>query len=446
MKIEVLLVDKDCNKKNCLNKYNNTIMNYNGLPVYDFVIDGANLGMTAISLVTKPAIESSFIAFNEAKPKKYVLSAAYKKQISGLALIPDKLIYRTEEGTDGYYGMFSVDTIEAIRNKFHKQKNTDNVNLQHNEEDSIEAYLVESYILDTQERVDECLAKGIEEAVLGAWFVSYKIDDADAFQLALDGDLTGFSIEIFLDKELKLNKNNKNNSIMSKFNMFIKSIKSLLNDLETETVQLTDAMLADGTKTVRYNAVGEPVNYVLVDEAGVETLELVPEGSYLLESGETLNVDANSNLLEVLPVETPVEPAEALEEVPVVPVPDVAVVEVEVNQPAAIVPDSDLNKTLQQLFDLSKDGDYYLSIYVQDGVVEYGSISTWQKMKLSEEKLSEVETLKAEIEALKVKLQAPIAEPVVPKAEPVKKFTKAEMAKMTNLEIQLNKLGLQNYK
>ena len=425
-------------------------MEYNGLPVYDFVIDGDKLGMTAISLVTKPAIESEFIAFETSKQKpKYVkLGSEYKNTVAGLALIPDKLIYRTEEGTDGYYGMFSCDTIEKIRNKFHKEKNTSEVNLQHDDNNFIDAYLIESYILDTDLRVEEVKAKGIEEACLGAWFVAYKIEDDQAFQDALDGNFTGFSVEVLLNKELKLNNNNKNNKFMNKFNGFLNKFKSLLSELENETVldevKLTDAALADGSKNLRYTDVGSPVNYVLVDDAGVETLELVPEGSYILETGETLVVGADSNLVEVQAADAVVEPVQAelaisgdttTTDMPS----DTPVVESDVT--AAPAADSDLNKTLAQIFDLTKDGEYYLSISVYEGEVKYGSISSWQTMKLSEEKLSEIAELKSKVTELEAQIVKPIAEPVTIKAEKVEKFNPKGK---TNLEIQLHKLGLDN--
>ena len=408
------------------------------LPIYEFLVDGEELGMSAISLVDKPAIESDFIAFEDSKPKpKYIkLSGEYKNMVAGLALTPDKLIYRNNED-GGYYGYFSSETIEKIRNKFHKEKNTSEVNLQHDDNNFIDAYLVESYLLDSQARVDEVKARGIEEACLGAWFVTYKIEDDQAFQKVLDGELNGFSIEIMLDKELKLNNNKNKNKFMSKFNSFVNKFKTLLAELESVDLVLIDAVLADGSATVRYGVVGEVVNYVSTDDQGVETLTPVPEGSYILESGETLVVDADSKLTEIKAADAVTDPVALVDEPVVVPVEGQPVVEVETV--AAPAPDSDLNKTLAQIFDLSKDGEYYLSISVYEGEVKYGSISSWQSMKLSEEKLSEIEVLKAQVLELEAKLELPITTPVEVKAEKVEKF---DPRGKTNLEIQKHKLGL----
>ena len=58
------------------------------------------MGMKAISIVDKPAIESEYIAFNKAEKKQMYFKVDDKKYIvAGLALIPDKLIYRVDEAT-----------------------------------------------------------------------------------------------------------------------------------------------------------------------------------------------------------------------------------------------------------------------------------------------------------------------------------------------------------
>ena len=159
------------------------------LPIYEFLIDDdAESGVKTISLVSAPAMKSDFLVFDEQKSKtKYVFvkkdDKEYKGIVAGLALIPNKLIYRIDEETgEEYNGYFSEETIEKIRNKYHKEvMNLKSVNLEHVETDVVEAYLVESYLLDSQVRVEEALGKGIPEAVLGSWFVAFKIEDKEVF-------------------------------------------------------------------------------------------------------------------------------------------------------------------------------------------------------------------------------------------------------------------------
>lgn len=412
------------------------------LPKYEFLIDNTE-GMTAISLVDSPAMESSFIAFNNVVEKpKYIVFEKYKQIVAGLALIPDKLIFRVDEKTGlEYYGYFSSDTIEKIRNKFHQQKLTDNVNLQHNEDYKIDSYLVESYILDTPERVLEVKNRGIGEAVLGAWFVSYKVEDPEVFQLALDGTFTGFSVEVMLNKELRLNKTNINMKMKS----FIDKFKSLL--FEFEDVKLVDAVLADGSKNVRYDAVGTPVNWVTVDEQGVEGLELAPMGEYILESGEILVVDEAGNLVEVKPAEapiepedpnaTPVDPAALVEDEPTeeVPLVDPIVPEMEPEMPEGDVepaPVPRIDKTISDVVGVLP-GEYWIKVVVNaEGMIEEAEVS------------SEVSLLNAQVETLQAQLKLPIAEPQKTNltCAPKKRLTKEEMAKLSNLELTRYKLGM----
>lgn len=157
-------------------------------------------GVKTISLVDEPALESDFVAFSKNKPQYVELKIeGYKQIVAGLALIPDKDIIRMSGG-EKYLAYFTKESIEKIRNKFHKEQMTSNVNVDHSQDDYINAYLIESFIVDSPERLADVTAKGIKDAVLGSWFVAYKIEDEKVFNEVLDGKLKGFSVEIFVNK------------------------------------------------------------------------------------------------------------------------------------------------------------------------------------------------------------------------------------------------------
>ena len=139
---------------NHYNKYNVKIMaTKDGIPVYEFTIDegGSQTGVKAISLVDEPAIESDFVYFSKEDSAQYIelQVEGYKNTVLGLALIPDKLILRKDSNGNPYYGYFSKDTIEEIRNKFHKQLFNNEVNTDHDADNFIDAYMVESYLIDS---------------------------------------------------------------------------------------------------------------------------------------------------------------------------------------------------------------------------------------------------------------------------------------------------------
>lgn len=161
-------------------------------------------GVKAISLVDAPAIESDFVAFSKEKPQYVELKIeGYKQVVAGLALIPEKDIMRVTPEGEKYLAYFTLDSIEKIRNKFHKELLTSMVNVDHSQQDYIDAYLIESFIIDSPERLADVTAKGIKNPIMGSWFVAYKIEDAQTFQRVLDGELKGFSVEIFVHRMFK---------------------------------------------------------------------------------------------------------------------------------------------------------------------------------------------------------------------------------------------------
>ncbi len=429
--------------------------------IYEFLIDPEDqeFGMKAISLVDRPAIESEYIAFNkQEKPVIFKFRDDKKYIVSGLALIPNKLIYRVDEFTgEEYMGFFSEDTIEQIMNKFMLESTngtTKNVNFQHNPDNQVQAHLIESFILRTPEMVEAVKLMGIEEAVLGAWFVSYKFDDKEAYETAINGNFTGFSIEVILQKELRLNKNNNknNNILMAKVNKLIEKFKTILNEYEN-ALTFEDVNIADGSGILRIGEIGTPVLKVIPAEDGTETTEPVVAGEYIIEDGRTIVVDDMGNLLEIREADAPIEPAMPDAEVPLAEVPVEVPVENKLEEVPAIVPEVPAEtpmvdvsaKTLGEIVDVSKDGEYEIKVLVAGGQITEATVEAAQNLigEFNAQK-SEIETLKAEVETLKAQLSKPVARPVFEISTPrVETKTKEDLKKMSNLDLVKHRLGLQ---
>jgi hypothetical protein len=427
--------------------------------IFEFIINEEDneLGMKAISLVDRPAMESEFIAFNKQEKHTFIKFQDDKKYIvAGLALIPNKLIYRVDESTgEEYMGYFSEATIESIMNKFMREATegtTQNVNLQHNEADKLQAHLVESFILRTPEMVQAVKAMGIEDAVEGSWYVAYKFDDKQAYDSAVNSGLaTGFSIEIALQRELKLSKNNikNNDKIMTKIKSFIDKFKTMLNEMENNLEDVKVPEVED--KVLRIGEIGQPVLWIGVDEAGAEVTEPALEGSYILEDGRTIVVDAMGNLLEIKeagtevapipeeemtkeekPVEVPLAEAPAEEEVPAVSGD---------TKPAEEEPMVDVTlKTLGELVDVQKAGDYIIKCTVLDGKIVSATVEAEQVLV----KEAEFTALKAENEEMKDRLAKLKVKPAFVAFDTYQdKSANVEDKKtLNNLEYHLKKLGL----
>lgn len=121
------------------------------------------------------------------------------QMVVGPLLIPDKLIFRMDENGDPYFVYFSKETVIQIANKMMKSKLLDKVNLEHDPEDTVEGYMVESWVI-TDKQNDKSNAYGFSLPD-GTWMGMYKIESSEDWKKVKEGDVTGFSIEgFFADK------------------------------------------------------------------------------------------------------------------------------------------------------------------------------------------------------------------------------------------------------
>lgn len=166
---------------------------YKGLPLYSLTIDedGINDGITIMSIVDKPAVESDFMKFSSQKIK---LSLNDEKRIvTGCALRADYPIYR-KNGDDEFYVTFGPDAIEKIVQRFMKSGLNEAVNIMHDDSMKVDdVFLFESFILNDNHRVTH---SEFEDISNGSWMVSYKVDNDRVWDLVKEGRLRGFSVEI----------------------------------------------------------------------------------------------------------------------------------------------------------------------------------------------------------------------------------------------------------
>lgn len=169
----------------------------------------------AISLVTDPAIEETFVALNADKPKTFANEE--KHILYGAALRPNFPIYRNDEDGE-YYLVFGKDAIEKMATNFMRSYRQHNVTLQH-EEEATEMFVAESWI-KADKQYDKSVALGLDQNLpVGTWFVGMKVNNIETWQRVKDGELRGFSVEamIGLDDFSKQIKE-KNDSMKEDFN------------------------------------------------------------------------------------------------------------------------------------------------------------------------------------------------------------------------------------
>lgn len=187
------------------------------LPYYDLLIDDnpeSELEVNYVALVDLPAIEKNFLAFKDNKPLQFAIQED-RHIISGPAMLADFPIYRRDDDMGEYFVKFSAETIYTIVQKFFSKKFNANFNLFHDAKVQPDGICVfESFITDPARGIYPM--KGFEDAPVGSWFISAKVDNEELWKGIKEGTVRGFSVEgMFKYKKQQLSKEQEQfNAIM----------------------------------------------------------------------------------------------------------------------------------------------------------------------------------------------------------------------------------------
>lgn len=168
-------------------------MQYNNLPVFNIVLDSEEDGLQLVSLVDYPAVCESFLKFKEEHKTLTFTTDNEQHIISGVSLLADTPIYRYDGG-EGYYVVFTKETIKELVEKYNKENKTNLTSLQHNGQIISDCIMVESYFIDKERGI---CPKEFEHCPDGSWITSYKVTSDELWdEIKNSGELNGFSVEI----------------------------------------------------------------------------------------------------------------------------------------------------------------------------------------------------------------------------------------------------------
>ena len=167
---------------------------FNGKPLLRLIINGEEDGVNIISLVEFPAVERNFIQLS--REVKLSLNEE-KKELLGVALIPDFPIYRADENGE-YYITFSAESIRKIAIDFYRKLNVNNADVEHthNLENGITYF--QSMIVDKDNGI---CPKAFKDLPDGTWIVGCKIDNDEVLNAVKSGEVKGFSIDGYFHAE-----------------------------------------------------------------------------------------------------------------------------------------------------------------------------------------------------------------------------------------------------
>lgn len=197
-------------------------------------LDDVEDGVFAISIVSEPAIQSDFLALSDSKILLKVEDEE-KKILTGAILIPNLPILRLDAENNPYHIFFSKDTVNEISQRYLKNKNQDQVTVEH-KVDTDDVTLIESWI-KTDDTHDKSVALGLDVPT-GTWLGTMKVDNAELWDTFIKaGHLKGFSIEARMKAEevSEIDNNLKQKKMEDKFLSHIKSFFS--KEVETPEVE-----------------------------------------------------------------------------------------------------------------------------------------------------------------------------------------------------------------
>jgi len=172
--------------------------------------EAQELTIDAISLVSSPAIEETFVFFGKGKNNLTLAKIdEEKRMLVSPALIPLKNIYRYDANTDtDYYVYFSKETVAQAAALYLKHNNHHKATYEH--EDRVSGVLtIESWIKEGDK--DKSSYYGFDLPI-GTWFVKMKIENEDLWQEIKKGSVRGLSIEgYFVDKMQSMAKQEPTN-------------------------------------------------------------------------------------------------------------------------------------------------------------------------------------------------------------------------------------------
>jgi hypothetical protein len=166
---------------------------------YNLVLDEETQGVTAVSFVSHPAVETEWLLFNK-QTINFQIANEEKREALGVIMVADTPIFRRNEIKGEHFVTFSKDLIRNMSKLYFKGKRTDNVTLDHLY--STEGvYLIESWI--TNKELGLSSPFNVSE---GSWIGRFSIENEEVWQQAKSGDFTGFSIEVQLKYGEEINE------------------------------------------------------------------------------------------------------------------------------------------------------------------------------------------------------------------------------------------------
>jgi len=268
--------------------------------------ENAGAGVTAISLVDRPAILVDWVAFSDNQNQKNIqfkFADEDKRIILGPVMIPEMNIARVDKDGNEFEVFYSAETVNELSQHFLKTGKQTSATLEH--EHTLNGItVVESWLIEDPAK-DKSAAYGFN-LPKGTWMVSMHVEDDDIWQGIKDDKLKGFSIEAYLENKVI------KNSIVDELQKTMDMLKSKIADIsrqvfgeqqapEVETKTSKDEKQTDMGSVAVTDADGNAVELIFAGDAievgtGVNLMiegeeVAAPDGDYMADGQVYVVVD-----------------------------------------------------------------------------------------------------------------------------------------------------------
>lgn len=176
------------------------------LEIIDFGLDDDGmLGMTALGVVSTPAIQVDFVALKAIDSHVKVVMKAEKsstgnerRMLYGPVAIPDQLILRKKKDGTEYYMRLSREVIAKMSQDFMKKNLHHTINLEH--ELPVTGCTVVELWLSEDPELDKSVALGITGLPAGTMYAGMHVENETVWEEAKAGTVNGFSLEANFQK------------------------------------------------------------------------------------------------------------------------------------------------------------------------------------------------------------------------------------------------------
>lgn len=171
------------------------------IPIYDIVIDDAQSGIYAISLVEYPATEVEWQTFSgEKRTEKFEIVSEEKYNFLAPIMIADTPIYRRSEDFGEYYVRFGREVLEKMSRNMLRNGAQNNYDTEHNERylDFGAVEMQEVYIKDSAKGINPV---GFENLPDGSLMGVFHVNNIDVWKDIKAGKYHGISLAGWFDME-----------------------------------------------------------------------------------------------------------------------------------------------------------------------------------------------------------------------------------------------------